>query len=258
MDAFAEHLVGLGQCRERKLALGELGLHPRYTPAYMRPGLSTPAGSKARLRRSVSRREARRLGLEHRPRRPCRRIGADQSRVSACSGCSCTHRGFTRVLRPVDREPDKSASPVEESTHFCRVRDARGCVRARCRRYGEAPERPAVLGERTDVPNLAPERRRVPRVKLFDRAEAAEQLAQRLAARLHRGGKPLDPDRRDRRTCVCDVRDSRARSPPPPAYGQRPRPRGRSRAPSPWRPRPRPARVQKPGPCACAPARAGL
>ena len=29
MDAGAEHLVGLGQCWERQLALGELGLHRR-------------------------------------------------------------------------------------------------------------------------------------------------------------------------------------------------------------------------------------
>ena len=54
MDAGAEHLIGLGQRRVRQLALGELGLHPRYTPAYMRPGLSTPVGSKARLMRAVS------------------------------------------------------------------------------------------------------------------------------------------------------------------------------------------------------------
>ena len=48
-------------------------------------------------------------------------------------------------------------------------------------------------------------------MKLLDRTEAPEQLTQRVAACLHRGGEALDPDRADRGARIRDVGDRRAR-----------------------------------------------
>ena len=84
MHAGAQDLVGLRDIRIGELGEGEGGLHAQ-TPAYIRPGLSTPFGSKLSFTRRVKAASACVLRLEHRHRGADRGRRADQRRVAAAA-----------------------------------------------------------------------------------------------------------------------------------------------------------------------------
>ena len=108
MHAGAQDLFRFRDLRIGQLGEGEGGLH-RYTPAHMRPGLSTPLGSKLSFTRLVSARKRRRPAARtHRPRRaprPARepawrgrRRSRPRARIAAASGSSAN--GIATQISP--------------------------------------------------------------------------------------------------------------------------------------------------------------
>ena len=148
MHAGAQDLVGLRDVRIGELGEGEGGLH-RYTPAHIRPGLSTPFGSKLSLTRLVKRGERRVLRLEHRHRGADRGRRADQRRVAAVRADRAAHARGAAVVRSGQRRPDQAAGPVVEVLGPLPDR-GRDLVPAR-RRDRDAPERAGAAGERHHV-----------------------------------------------------------------------------------------------------------
>ena len=118
----------------------------RYTPAHMRPGLSTAFGSKLSFTRLVSACNARLLRREDIDRGAHRRRRADQRGMSAKRGRRAADRGGVRLVGERHRHPDETAGPVVE--HLRRRRDRGGNFVAVARRHRDAPERPRSRGLR--------------------------------------------------------------------------------------------------------------
>ena len=162
----------------------------------MRPGLSTPLGSKPSFTRLFSARKAGILRLEHIDRGAHRGRRAHQRGVAA-DGCDrAADRGGVGLVGERHRHPDQAAAPVVE--HLRRRRDRGRDLVALARRGRNPPERPRarrIGGEGFHLPHAAPQRARVFFVEQRDRAERLHQRGERLLAMLDRRRKALQPQR---------------------------------------------------------------
>ena len=167
--------VRVGELRE-----GEIGLH--HTPAHMRPGLSTPLGSKLSFTRLRQRRRARLLRLEHVDRGAHGRGRANQRGVAAGRE---PRRGGSRRRRRRRRAAarPRSARRPSRRTTARRGRQLRGELGAARRRGRDAPQRPVAAScrwpERRDVAHAAPERARM---RLRRRVSSAPNGLSRVAS----------------------------------------------------------------------------
>ncbi len=204
----------------------------------MRPGLSTPFGSKPSLTRLVSAASDRILRLEHRDRGAHGSGRAHQRRVAAGRRHGRSHQRRMGVVGRRQLDPDEAAGPVVEHRGIDGAGDPRRDLGAAGRSRRDAPERPLAralpaangVTSRTarhsmrDSVSPSPSELAVRTAALRSGAAAgARSRAERLPAaarsrpgRRPRGSRPADVSRRA------------------PAGGRRPRLRRPSPSPAPW------------------------
>ena len=162
MHAGAQDFLRGCDLRVEQLREGERGLHidlvsrmrcstSSHTPAHMRPGLSTPLGSKLSFTRLAKARKAASSGAN-----TSTAARTAPARVSAWHGRQPRHRaadrGGVRLVHEGHRHPNKTAGPVIE--HLRRRRDCGGDLVSAAGRNRDAPKRPrprCLRGERLDV-----------------------------------------------------------------------------------------------------------
>ena len=116
------------------------------TPAHMRPGLSTPLGSKLSFTRLVRARKAGSSGAKHIDRGPHRGRCAHQRGMAAERRRRAADRGGIRLVGKRHRHPNKAAGPVVK--HLRRRRDRGRDLVALAGRDRNAPERPRAAPPR--------------------------------------------------------------------------------------------------------------
>ena len=156
----------------------------------MRPGLSTPFGSKPSFTRLRDAGKHAVLPLEHVDRGTHRSRRANQRGVAAGRGYRAADCGCAAVVVRRHREPDQAAGPIVEPPRFSR----QGCgqLMAARRRGRDPPQRliavSATGGKRLHVAHALPERARVTLVvDVLDRPERGEQRGERSLAVRDRG-----------------------------------------------------------------------
>ena len=166
-----------------------------HTPAHMRPGLSTPFGSKLSFTRARQCRERARLRAEHRHHGADRRRRTDQHGMAAARLDRVAHDRFRRRPPTATAQPRSTRPP---SRRGIRRRCASRCgaspprlasARSRCA-TPRSDARRTVGGERFDIADRAPERARLLRVV------SARQFAPRrhqLGERCARDARPRAP-----------------------------------------------------------------
>ena len=122
------------------LASGSPGMTVISHPAYMRPGLRMPAGSKAALRPAVSCMSGGAQGLEHVHRGAQLRRRAHQRRVAALGAYRSTHGRRAGIVGRVRRDPEEAAAPVVEPAASRARAHRRDDGRPLGRRHRDAPD----------------------------------------------------------------------------------------------------------------------
>ena len=106
----------------------------------MRPGLSTPFGSKPSLTRRVSAASPALLRLEHRDRGTDRGRRADQRRMTAGGADGTPHQRGAAIVGLRQRQPDETARPVEQHLRVTRCRHPGGQFGTSARHGRDAPD----------------------------------------------------------------------------------------------------------------------
>ena len=180
MHAGAQNLVGHRDVGIGELREGETGLH--HTPAHIRPGLSTPLGSKLSFTRLLTPASAPFCGSNTSTDARGGGGRANERGVAAGRSRGAADGGGAGIGGRRQRGPDQAAGPVVEELRAGRqLRRKLGAARGRGR---DPPQRPvadrAVVPERRGVADAAPE---LPRIASRRSAPARRTAAATSSAR---------------------------------------------------------------------------